>query len=98
MAKITRSVARKWLSDVPEEKQFWCNDGRVIKNLLELEAALKTMGDETFRYHSNETKNDFSTWIKDVIGDESLAESLKSASRLQAVKTVADRIAWIKAR
>jgi len=37
------------------------------------------MNEETFGYHSNETKSDFSNWVKDVIGDEKLAADLKRA-------------------
>ena len=97
MAKITKTIARAWLADVAQEKRFHCSDGRVLQNLAELEAALKQMSDETFRYHSNETKTDFSNWIRDVIGDDQLPQDLqKSKTRLQAAKAVADRIAWLK--
>jgi hypothetical protein len=96
MAKITMAMAEKWLGDVPQEKQFWCRDGRVLNNLPELEAALKLMTEETFQYHSNETKSDFSKWVKDVIGDEELAKYLqKSTTRVQAAKSVVDRVTWL---
>jgi hypothetical protein len=97
MEKITKSVAVKMLGDVPGENWFWCYDGRVLKNLQELETALKEMGEETFRYHASEAKNDFSNWVKDVIGDEKLSGDLrKSTTGAQAAKKVADRIAWLK--
>ena len=99
MAKITGAMAEKWLGDVPQEKQFWCRDGRILKNLPELEVALKQMTEETFRYHSNETKSDFSKWVRDVIGDEELSKNLqKSATRLQAAKSVTDRVTWLNSR
>lgn len=97
MVKITKAIAREMLADVPQEKQFWCSDGRFLKNLAELAAALGEMSDETFRYHSNETRNDFSNWVKDVIGDEKLSEDLqKSSTRTKAAKAVADRVIWLK--
>ncbi len=97
MVKITKTIARERLADVPQEKQFWCSDGRVLKNLPELKVALEQMGEETFRYHSNEFRSDFSNWVRDVIGDEKLARDLqKSATRTQAAKVVADRITWLK--
>ena len=65
MAKMTKTVAQGMLGDVPQDKRFWCSDGRVLKNLPELEVALKEMSEETFRYHSNKAKNDFSMWVKD---------------------------------
>lgn len=97
MAKITKSAAKKLLGNVPEEKVFWCSDGKVLKNMPELETALKEMSEETFSYHSNEIKNDFSNWVRDVIGDEELANNLqKSATSAQAAKYVAERVSWLK--
>jgi len=97
--KVTREMAMARLADAPQDKRFWCADGRTLKNLVELEVALSEMSDETFRYHSNETKSDFSNWVRDVIGDEKLASDLKrSANRLEAKKSVAERIAWLKSK
>ena len=99
MAKITRVVAEQRLGDVPQDKQFWCSDGRILKNLPELKVALEQMTEETFLYHSNEAKSDFSNWVRDVIGDDELAADLrKSSVRVQAAKTVADRIGWLRRR
>ena len=99
MVKITRTVAEERLADVPQVKWFWCSDGRELKSLPELETALKEMSEETFRYHSKETKSDFSNWVRDVIGDEKLARDLrKSTTQTQAAKSVADRIAWLKGK
>jgi len=99
MVKVTKTIAEGWLADVPQEKRFWCSDGRVLKNLAELEAALKEMSEETFRYHSSESKSDFSNWVRDVIGDEKLSGDLrKSTTRAQAAKSVASRIAWLRSK
>lgn len=99
MVKITKTVAEQWLADVPHGKWFWCSDERVLKSLPELEAALKEMSEETFRYHSNETKSDFSHWVKDVIRDEKLSRDLlKSITQAQATKSVANRIAWLRGK
>ena len=97
MVRITKSVAEERLGNVPEEKRFWCRDGRYLKNLEELQVALEQMTEETFSYHSNETKSDFSNWVGDVIGDEKLSRDLrKSTTRAQAAKSVADRINWLR--
>jgi hypothetical protein len=97
MVKITKAIASTWLSDVPQGKQFWCTDSREFKNLADLAAGFKAMSDQTFRYHSNETRNDFSKWVKDVIGDEKLAEELRKAKNpAQAAKVVAVRISALK--
>ena len=99
MATINEEIARKMLGDVPEDKQFYGNDGRVLKNLSELSIGLSAMNDETFNYHSNATKKDFSNWVKDVVGDEKLALDLqKSGNRIKAYKVVFDRIAWLRTK
>ena len=99
MAKITKSAAKKMLGNVPEEKVFWCSHGKVLKNMPELETALKEMSEETFSYHSNEIKNDFSNWVRDVIGDEKLAGDLwVSTTQAQAARSVSDRVAYLKRR
>jgi hypothetical protein len=96
MVRIASSIAAAWLSDVPEEKRFWSRDGRYLKNLNEFKDALELMTDDTFHYHSNETKTDFSNWVKDVIGDEKLSRDLlKCTTQAQAAKAVADRISWL---
>jgi hypothetical protein len=57
------------------------------------------MPEETFRYHSNETKTDFSNWVRDVIGDEKLARDLLGcAGAAQAAVSVRKRITWLKSR
>ena len=87
------------LGDVAQEKQFYSADGRYLKNMPELELALRDMGDETFSYHSSDVKKDFSNWVRDVIGDDKLSRDLlKSANRAQAAKSVADRIAWLRGK
>ena len=99
VTKVTRAVAEERLGNVSQEKQFWCSDGRYLKNLEELETALGEMTDETFRYHSNEIKTDFSNWVRDVIGDDKLARDLqKSATRELAARSVAERITWLKSK
>jgi len=92
MYRIGRQAAGS-LQNVPEDKAFWCNDGRVIKNLPELASALKDMSDETFRHHVTTNKNDFGNWVKYVIGDEKLSVDLSRAdSPHKAAKYVESRI------
>lgn len=92
-------MAEKRLGDVEPEKRFWCHDGRVLKNLQELEMALREMSGETFRHHSSADRNDFANWVKDVIGDEELSRVLrKSVTQLQTAKRVADRITKLKGK
>ena len=86
----------KLLVKVPAEYVFWCHDGSIFADINELARGLAAMSDETFGYHSNLEKQDFSNWVKGVIGDEQLANDLARAiSRLQAAEYVVARIALL---
>jgi hypothetical protein len=99
IVKISKEEANRRLGDVPGEKHFWCHDGKLIKNLVELENTLNDMSDETFHYHSGEERKDFSNWIRDVVGDNKLANDLsKAKSRIQASKAVAQRISFLRSK
>ena len=43
IVKISKEEAIRRLGDVPEDKRFWCHDGKVMKNLVELEEALASI-------------------------------------------------------
>jgi hypothetical protein len=91
-SRITEREAQKYLSQVPEPNVFWCNDGSVFRDIKELKEALAIMSDHTFSYHCNDSKRDFSNWIRDIVGDEKLAKNLESVSgRQQAFKVVEER-------
>ena len=91
--------AKRLLAKVPEEYVFRCCDGRVLRDMKELGEALTSMTEETFAYHSNEEKKDFSNWVKDIIRDDKLARDLgKSASRAEAAKRVRERITFLSSK
>jgi len=99
MAVLTKTVAKKLLADVPEDRLFWVSDGKTLKNLAELETALKQMSDETYSYHVNDEKCDFSTWVRDAIGDDELAHNLENATtRAKAARYVSNRLAQLKSQ
>jgi len=96
---INKETYRSWLSDVPDDKVFWRHDGGVIRNLEELATALRQMTEETFHYHATADKNDFSKWVRDVIGDVTLSNQLKKATtQSTAARRVEMRVNWLKAR
>jgi hypothetical protein len=99
IVRISKEEAMRRLGDVPDEKRFWCHDGKIIKNLKELRTSLNDMSDETYHYHSGEGRNDFSKWVRDVVGDTQLAEDLsKATSRVQASRAVAQRISFLESK
>ncbi len=72
---------------------FYAHNGMVIKNLVELQGALEKMDDGTFKYHANNSKNDFANWIKNTIKDDVAAILLsKAKSRSQAVDLLKKRL------
>ena len=86
-------IRKKILGEAPEEHHFIVADGRKLKNIIELADALETMSEEIFRHHSNEFKNDFSAWIKDVFYDHSLAEDISMAkNRLETQIAILRRL------
>lgn len=81
--QVTRNQALRWLGDVPTDKVFYCCNGEVYRNLSELESALERMQDEHFVYHVNVEKNDFSNWVRHVIGTRSWRMSCVHAAVVQ---------------
>ena len=66
----------KKLDDVPDEHSFKLKSGKQVKNLYELALDLAGMDDETFQHHVNDEKNDFRSWILEIVNDEHLADKL----------------------
>jgi hypothetical protein len=85
---IAKAKEKKYLEKVPEAMVFWCHDGQVFHDIDDLMVGFDMMTDETFLYHSNEDKNDFSCWIVDVIGDGELGKEIKKAKTRKQAKEV----------
>ena len=82
------------MADVPKEYAFRCHDGLILQSMKQLGSALNSMTDETYVFHVNTKKNDFSNWVRDIIKDGMLANDLqKATNRAQAAKLVANRMA-----
>ena len=94
-----KQQAQKFLAKVPEEYVFWCCDGRILRDMQELADSLSNMSDETFAYHCNSERKDFSNWVRDIIGDQKLAQDLEQAlSQVQAAECVAARLALLRGK
>ena len=99
MAETLKKEAKRLLADVPEEYVFRCCDGQILRNMKELGDALNTMTYETYIFHANKEKNDFTNWARDIIKDGGLAQDLQKApNRAQAAKLVASRRATLSKR
>jgi hypothetical protein len=97
MAVRTKEDVARVLSDTGGDKRFFCHDGCVSKNLNELADCLVNMTADSYRHHVTSLKNDFSNWIRDVFGDDKLANDLtRCANGSEAAKAIRDRIAWLQ--
>jgi len=95
--ELNKDIAQRILSEVDERKRFFSVNGEVYKNLSDLSLAIKNMSKDTFSYHVNEEKNDFASWIYDVIGDFDLAKELrKSKTKKEFASLVSKRISKLK--
>ena len=90
---VTKEEAKRYLCNVASEQCFWVNNGPILKNVEELANVLPDMSDETFHHHVNNEKNDFSNWVRDVIGDQKLANDVLSSKNKESVlKKVRNRL------
>jgi len=93
---VTKEEAEKLLADVRADYSFWCFDGLIFRNMRDLMVGLASMSGDTFSYHLNHAKNDFSKWVNDVIEDEKLAQDLKnSTTQREAARTVNARYSYL---
>jgi hypothetical protein len=88
-----------FMHNVDHKHHFYANNGAEIRNLAELRDALRTMDDATFKHHVNKERNDFQTWVGDIVGDADLARQIaKAGSGKRMAKIVAKRIARLEKR
>lgn len=79
---LSKSQVKSILSDVPGNKQFYLTNNKgILKNLQDMENAFLDIDDATFNYHVTKDRNDFATWVKDIIGDQHLAKQLSSTKQ-----------------
>ena len=91
--------ASKALADVSVEHFFYVCDGAVLKNLEELLAYITTAKPEVYQYHVTPEKNDFCSWIKDIVQDATLAKDLAKAKNQKAAVTVLkSRVKFLKSK
>ncbi|MFH2020565.1 MAG: hypothetical protein ABIJ34_04075 [archaeon] len=64
---------------ISPQKYFRLDDGRIIKNISELAAALENMNEAQYLIHVTSKKNDFADWVREVFGEFGLSNYLKEA-------------------
>ena len=83
----------KELGNVPAENAFVLFNGPRINNLYELAEAMESMKETSFRHHVTPTKNDFSNWLRETVGDSELASKLLTTNnRSRMASLVRERI------
>lgn len=91
--------AQRALRHVPDEKRFYCHDGRILNNIYDLKSALEEMHADTYSHHVTDEKNDFARWVKEVLLDDKLSNELaKCTCAEDAAVIVSERISWLQAR
>ena len=89
--------AKLILMDVVPKHYFNLHMGASIRNLQELAETLEIMDDVTFKHHVTKGKNDFSSWVRDVINDVDLSKDLlKAKNRKKAFEAVSQRVEQLK--
>ncbi len=97
--RVSKAQAKQWLSSVPGDKVFYCVNGEVYNNLADLKSALDRLQNDHFVYHVNSEKNDFGNWIRDVIGDQKLAQDIRGCKTRDETLSILDgRVAFLTKR
>ena len=97
MSKIDFESAKMILNTVPDDKMFIGRDGTVFRCLEDLPTGIKVLGQDMFNYHVTPSKNDFATWIYNVIGDVKLAEDIGPIKEMNPmIKKIKARITQLK--
>ncbi len=89
--KNTKNI--KKIINASDEFCFWSCDGSIARNLEDLKNALLKMDKKSFSHHVNKEKNDFANWVKEVIGDDALANKLKKTKTIKTtIKAIEDNL------
>jgi hypothetical protein len=99
MARMDSAKAQRLLAECAEQSAFFCHNGEQYLSLRQLQRGLVQMSENAFKHHVNAEKNDFATWIRDVIGDSALARDLsETQSQGTALRRVSQRVALLESR
>jgi hypothetical protein len=95
--KVTPEEAREILSKVASKHHFKLHLGTDITNLHELEEAVDIISADSLKHHIGDKKNDFSSWVRECVGDDHLARELKDKKTKKAIKgALIKRISYLE--
>jgi hypothetical protein len=97
--QVTKDLAQHFLRDIePRWKAFWFHMHLMAKNLTEFAVGMGDLTEEVYRYHCSGQKNDFVSWIQEVVGDSELARRLHSVDgKEEAARVVQARVKELQA-
>lgn len=88
--KMKRVSAPRTLIRAEGDQCFWVNNGPILSDIRELDAALKTnvISEAQWNHHVSKTRNDFADWVEHVFRNHELATKLRAASTRDTAKKV----------
>ena len=90
MKKKTKKID---LTNAQDDQCFWVCNGSILRNIKDLKDSLSKMDKETFLNHVNKEKNDFATWVKEILEDETLSKKISKNKTVKTmIKTINDRL------
>lgn len=95
--KVAKRVVRKVAAKVAHGRHearsgesFWVNNGPICTTIPQLRAAIASMSDEQFDYHTKRSGNDFAAWVGEALEHKKCAEKLVNAkTRAGALRALA---------
>ncbi|MFA5032252.1 MAG: polysaccharide deacetylase family protein [bacterium] len=84
--KSTAKLPETKIKEVPVEKSFFLQDGRILRTLKDLKDTLDTMDDSIFYHHVSLDRNDFANWVRDVFKLPDLAVKIANAGNQAETK------------
>lgn len=85
---IPVKVDSKDLPEAPVGSYFFVHNGSTLKNLHDLEYYLGTMTKGQFNHHTSDGRNDFASWVRDVLGEKRLALQLEKAKDREGMQKI----------
>lgn len=86
-AKRKQTQASTALPAAMAQEAFWVSDGEILHTMADLADALRDMDEITFGHHVNRQKNDFATWVEEVLGETDCAADLRRAKTPRSART-----------